>query len=266
MPAGRLVDPADLEVDQAGRVHAECASRGGYCANVVIAPGGQIRQHLGLRQRRCGPGDGRERILCCASSSGLSLYPVTPCRVIDTRNLAPFNGVLLVSVEGSACAPPSTAQAYVMNATVIPIQTLGYLTLWPAGESQPVVSTLNATSGAVTSNMAIVPTNNGVISASGTTQRTRSSPPFQLLCPVDRRRGLQRERLIEGRSAIRVVSCQLSTINTGRFLHSVRPRRASVEMTKSVWNRHGEYGAGEPRISPSARLRRASVEMTEWWA
>ena len=101
------------------------------------------------------------------SSSGLSLYPVTPCRVIDTRNLVPFNGDLLVSVEGSACAPPSTARAYVMNATVIPIQTLGYLTLWPAGESQPVVSTLNATSGAVTSNMAIVPTNNGVISAFG---------------------------------------------------------------------------------------------------
>ncbi len=40
-----------------------------------------------------------------------------------------------------------------------------YLTLWPDGEKQPVVSTLNAYDGFVTSNMAIVPTNNGSIDA-----------------------------------------------------------------------------------------------------
>jgi hypothetical protein len=34
---------------------------------------------------------------------------------------------------------------------------LGYLSLWPEGQSQPTVSTLNAHGGAVTSNMAIVP-------------------------------------------------------------------------------------------------------------
>ena len=34
---------------------------------------------------------------------------------------------------------------------------LGYLTLWPDGQPQPVVSTLNATDGTITSNMAIVP-------------------------------------------------------------------------------------------------------------
>ena len=64
-----------------------------------------------------------------------------------------------VDVVGSACAPPSTAQAYVFNATVVPSGSLGYLTLWPDGEDQPVVSTLNAPDGAVTNNMAIVPTN-----------------------------------------------------------------------------------------------------------
>ncbi len=96
------------------------------------------------------------------ATGGLSLYPVTPCRVIDTRSGAgAFNGVLAVDVETSSCAPPSTAQGYVLNATVVPPGSLDYLTLWPAGEAQPYVSTLNALDGAITSNMAIVPTTNG---------------------------------------------------------------------------------------------------------
>jgi hypothetical protein len=97
-------------------------------------------------------------------TGGLSLYPVTPCRVIDTRNgMGPVDGVLSVNVKGSPCGPPSTAQAYVLNATVVPSGRMGYLTLWPDGETQPVVSTLNAVDGALTSNMAIVPTTNGSI-------------------------------------------------------------------------------------------------------
>jgi len=47
-----------------------------------------------------------------------------------------------------------------------------YLTLWPDGKLQPVVSTLNAYDGLVTSNMAIVPAANGAIDAyaAGSTQ------------------------------------------------------------------------------------------------
>ena len=56
-------------------------------------------------------------------------------------------------------------RAYVLNATVVPPGSLDYLTLWPAGETQPYVSTLNALDGAITSNMAIVPTTNGSIDA-----------------------------------------------------------------------------------------------------
>jgi hypothetical protein len=52
-----------------------------------------------------------------------------------------------------------------LNATVVPSGPLNYLTLWPNGESQPNVSTLNAEDGAITSNMAIVPTNNGRVDA-----------------------------------------------------------------------------------------------------
>ena len=102
------------------------------------------------------------------SSSGLSLYTLAPCRVIDTRNVGngqPFQGERTVNAAFSACAPSSSAQAYVFNATVVPPGGLGYLTLWPDGENQPLVSTLNAVDGSITSNMAIVPTNNGSIDA-----------------------------------------------------------------------------------------------------
>jgi uncharacterized repeat protein (TIGR03803 family) len=112
-----------------------------------------------------------------AGQNGLSLYPAVPCRVIDTRKIGngqPFSGTLSppVDVVDSVCGPPSTAQAYVFNATVVPSGGLGYLTLWPDGQGQPVVSTLNAIDGAITSNMAIVPTNNGKVDAyaSGITQ------------------------------------------------------------------------------------------------
>jgi hypothetical protein len=112
-----------------------------------------------------------------AGTGGLSLYPVAPCRVIDTRKVGsgqPFSGTLSppVDVANSACQPPVAAQAYVFNATVVPQGGLGYLTLWPDGQSKPLVSTLNALDGSITNNMAIVPSTNGKVDAfaSGITQ------------------------------------------------------------------------------------------------
>jgi hypothetical protein len=100
----------------------------------------------------------------------LSLYPAVPCRVIDTRKVGsgqPFTGTLAppVDVVDSPCGPPPAAKAYVFNATVIPTGSLGYLTLWPDGTPQPIVSTLNAVDGALTNNMAIVPSSNGKVDA-----------------------------------------------------------------------------------------------------
>ena len=106
------------------------------------------------------------------ATGGLSLYPVTPCRVLDTRQVGngepfmgdwnPPNGI---DVLTSQCAPPSTAKAFVFNGTVVPSGSMPFLTLWPHGEDQPGVSTLNAQDGFITSNMAIVPTNDGSIDA-----------------------------------------------------------------------------------------------------
>ena len=48
---------------------------------------------------------------------------------------------------------------------VVPQGPLGYLTLWPDGDPMPVVSTLNAPDGLVTSNMAIIGNNDSEIDA-----------------------------------------------------------------------------------------------------
>jgi YVTN family beta-propeller protein len=112
-----------------------------------------------------------------AGMGGLSLYGVPPCRVIDTRKVGsgqPFSGTLTppVDVVDTGCAASSLAQAYVFNASVVPQGALGYLTLWPDGATQPLVSTLNALDGSISSNMAIVPSTNGQVDAfaSGLTQ------------------------------------------------------------------------------------------------
>jgi hypothetical protein len=102
-------------------------------------------------------------------AAGLSLYNVTPCRVIDTRTgSGAFKGVLNVAVSPSACLSAPTAKAFVLNSTVVPTQGLSYITVWPNGLTQPYVSTLNANDGAITSNMAIVPSSNGTVSVFAT--------------------------------------------------------------------------------------------------
>jgi hypothetical protein len=115
-----------------------------------------------------------------AGTGGLSLHTVSPCRVLDTRNPSngaagtgqAFSGELDENIQTSACGVPVGAQAYVLNATVVPAVPLGYLTLWPQGTAQPLAATLSALDATVTSNLADVPTTNGSIStfASNTTQ------------------------------------------------------------------------------------------------
>lgn len=96
-----------------------------------------------------------------SNASGLAYYPLTACRLFDTRSPG---GSLLSAGESRSfalrslsCNIPSTARAYSLNATVVPSGPLGYITLWPTGQQQPFVSTLNAPTGGVVANAAIVP-------------------------------------------------------------------------------------------------------------
>ena len=104
---------------------------------------------------------------------GLLFVPVTPCRVLDTRlAVGTFGGPAIsgnssrdFAVPSSACNIPSAAQAYSLNVTVVPPGPLTYLTVWPTGQTQPFVSTLNSFDGRVVANAAIVPAGtNGSIS------------------------------------------------------------------------------------------------------
>jgi Divergent InlB B-repeat domain/Subtilase family len=112
-----------------------------------------------------------------SGGSGLQFIPVTPCRIMDTRPQFGFTGSFgppslgasstrVVPIPTGSCNIPATAKAYSLNITVVPLEpTLGYLTVYPTGQPQPNVSTLNSLNGAVASNAAIVPAGtNGSIS------------------------------------------------------------------------------------------------------
>jgi hypothetical protein len=103
-----------------------------------------------------------------APGGGLHFYPMTPCRVADTRQGAGMSGAFGPPTMGagvqrsfpvpqSSCGIPSTAQAYSLNVTVKPQGYLGFLSIWPTGVALPIVSTLNSYLGAVVANGAIVP-------------------------------------------------------------------------------------------------------------
>jgi hypothetical protein len=102
-------------------------------------------------------------------ASSLQFYPLAPCRVLDTRNPnGTFGGPALTGgtsrsfpIPSSPCEAPSTAAAYSLNVTVVPHGPLGYLTAWPTGQPQPVVSTLNSLDGTILANAAIVPAGSG---------------------------------------------------------------------------------------------------------
>jgi hypothetical protein len=67
------------------------------------------------------------------------------------------NSTRTFTVPASTCNIPTTAAAYALNFTVVPQGYLGYLTTWPAGLPEPVVSTLNSYTGTVVANAALVP-------------------------------------------------------------------------------------------------------------
>jgi hypothetical protein len=97
-------------------------------------------------------------------TGSLDFYASIPCRVADTRNATgPFGGPVMGAGQSrsfivplSTCGIPATAQAYSLNATVVPAVSLGYLTLWGSG-SIPLVSTLNSYDGTLVANAALVP-------------------------------------------------------------------------------------------------------------
>jgi hypothetical protein len=118
------------------------------------------------------------------STNALTFVAITPCRLVDTRGAAagfngdsPFSGPSIgaattvtfpvqssseatANTEPAPCGVvPSIALAYSLNVTVIPHASgvVDYISIWPAGGTQPTVSTLNDLQGQIVANAAIVP-------------------------------------------------------------------------------------------------------------
>lgn len=132
------------------------APTGTVTANAAIVPAGSNGDITVLATNDSDLAVDVNGYFAAAGPGALHFYPVSPCRVVDTRTQgSPFQGDHFVQVA-SVCGIPA-APAIVVNATVVPTQGLGFLTLWPYGSNQPLASTLNADDGFITSNMAIVP-------------------------------------------------------------------------------------------------------------
>src|SRR4051794_8096492 len=98
-----------------------------------------------------------------ATSEALRFIPVAPCRLVDTRNpTGPLGGPVMSGGSTrdfplliGSCSVPQNAQAYSVNVTVVPHESLNYLSIWPTGQAQPLVSTLNSLDGRIKANAAI---------------------------------------------------------------------------------------------------------------
>jgi YVTN family beta-propeller protein len=109
-------------------------------------------------------GDATVSVLGGVPPNALQFVPVTPCRLVDTRPDRGGNGPIPGGTSESfpipqegGCNIPDTASAYSLNVSAVPVTVLGYLTIWPTGEAQPIVATLNSLDGRIKANAAIVP-------------------------------------------------------------------------------------------------------------
>ena len=108
-------------------------------------------------------------------------FPITPCRIADTRNPNGLNGGPILQpgvtrdfqVRGR-CGVPTTAKAAALNVTITNPSGHSWITIWPSGTPLPGISTINFAAGdPPTANGAITPlsTNSldlSVLNANGT--------------------------------------------------------------------------------------------------
>lgn len=91
--------------------------------------------------------------------------PLVPHRILDTRDgtgrpsgAGPVIGgdVVRVQVAGEGGVPLSGVDSVVLNATVTEPTGAGFLTIWPAGTSRPVISNANFVAGQTVANLVTV--------------------------------------------------------------------------------------------------------------
>ena len=92
--------------------------------------------------------------------------PLSPSRITDTRPGSGYpnaghtlgtGGAINIQVTGVGAVPASGVTAAVVNVTVVGPTASSYVTVFPQGTTQPVVSNLNFTAGETLANLATVP-------------------------------------------------------------------------------------------------------------
>ena len=87
-----------------------------------------------------------------AAQGPYSFFPLTPCRVVDTRNAnGPSGGPVLAAntarsfpiINVNSCGVPTTAKAAVVNVTAVAPGDNGNFIIYPAGSPRPNTSVVN---------------------------------------------------------------------------------------------------------------------------
>jgi hypothetical protein len=94
-----------------------------------------------------------------ALAQSTQFFPLTPCRVIDTRTIsAPIlsGGATRSFTVKNACGIPPDAKGISYNLTAIAPSQAGFMTVFPAGITRPIVAAVVFTAGAVIGNGGVV--------------------------------------------------------------------------------------------------------------
>nr|AGC72388.1 hypothetical protein [uncultured bacterium A1Q1_fos_15] len=130
-----------------------------FGGNIIVRAGSVY--HVSFRSGVDGGDDDRGPIAgtysFTAFGAAAAFAPVTPTRILDTRNSSPVGAgsTKVLKVTGVA-GVPSHATAVALNITTTRTSADGYLTAWPAGKSRPTSSVMNWRVGATTAAMSLV--------------------------------------------------------------------------------------------------------------
>ena len=85
-----------------------------------------------------------------AQSGPFQYYPLSPCRLVDTRNANSTNGGPIFGTNTTRnftvrglCGVPTSAKAVSLNVTVTGATAPSWLAVWPSGQTRPNVSMIN---------------------------------------------------------------------------------------------------------------------------
>lgn len=121
--------------------------------------------------------DGAKVVSAALPAGGGGFTPVVPTRILDTRTISGgaigADRAVPVRVKGLA-GVPDTATAVVLKLVAVQPTADGFLSVYPVGETRPVLSSLNFQAGETVSNSVVAELNTGqdsvnVYNANGTT-------------------------------------------------------------------------------------------------